>query len=369
MSLPPPAKGSPAEELERRSATNPRWALRKNLQHFYSVPPSVEHDEAGVAVVSWTVDESTGRTARTAWRVDELNAYVYLESLERGDRTGGLSSAPEPKASPCPEGCPLAEHSAPSDPVPMLAAPGLSIPAGYGPDRTLRYASARANLYPYLPQAALIMPIGDRHGRVATWPIEATAETLCIAAYLDRLAREASAIGGLEIFHNLGHEAFGSQEHPHLQVVPRPAALPWQPAPGLPRPVSESLRAPELALAIKGRFTARLNRGTGDPWIDPGDLECWGAMSFADCLDLAELWQRVDRAYALAGCHHLNALFHAPDYRDGSAGPLLAFAPRERGWGRGRAGFELLHHDRVWVTARPVEALTAHFRRVMAEGN
>ncbi len=363
MSLPPPAPGSPAAELERRAPENARWALRANLERLYATPPAIERRADGVPVVRWTVDEPSGREARTAWRVDELTGYVYLESLERGDRTGQLSPGAEPIASPCPAGCPLSEVAAPGDPVPMLAAPGLQVPAGYGPPRTLRFASARANLFPYLPQAALIMPVGDRHGRPATWPLEATAETLLLAAFLESQAREAPHWGGVEIFHNLGHEAFGSQEHPHLQVVPRPASLPWQPAPGLPRPVPSPLRDPANELARRGRFTARLNCGTGDPWIDPGDLECWSAMSFQDCLDLAELWRRIDRAYALAGCHHLNALFHAPDFRDGSAGPLVAFAPRERGWGRGRAGFELLHHDRVWVTAKPVEALGEHFRR------
>jgi hypothetical protein len=366
VSLPAPEKGSPAEQLERDAASNPRWALRENLARFYASPPEVERRSDGVSVARWTVDEVSGREARTAWRVDELSGYVYLESLERGDRTGKLSPGTEPAASPCIPGCPLSSEAAPTDPVPMLAAPGLAIPAGHGPSRVLRFASARANLYPYLPRAALILPVGDKHGRPATWPLQATAETLLLAAYFESLAREALHWGGLEIFHNLGHEAFGSQEHPHLQVVPRPASLPWEPAPGLPRPTPAALRDPANELARRGRFTARLNRGTGDPWIDPGDLECWAAMSFEDCLHLAELWRRIDRAYALAGCHHLNAPFHAPDFRDGSAGPLVAFAPRERGWGRGRAGFELLHRDRVWVTARPVEALGEHFRRVLA---
>ena len=351
---PAPAEGTPAARLEGSSEA--RHQLRRNLARFGDTHVEEAPESAELA---WTIDEESGKQERITWARDALTGHVFLHCSGRGDRKPLEIDQSGPLQEACPEGCKLAESTADTDPVAILTMPGSKLRDGAGEERELRHASARLNLFPYLPECALIIPVGNVHGRPATWPREAVAESLLIAGTLEHLAQRNSNARAVHVFQNLGHEAFSSQDHPHLQVVPLPRSFPTSSCP-IPEAANE-----DPVIVRQGQVAARLRPAIGDPWIDLGVRAGLRSLTFEECLFAAELWIRIDRAYAQAGCDHLNVLCRTPAFDEPKGRCALVFVARERGWARGRAGFELLENDGTWVTGRDPRALAAHFEQAL----
>lgn len=357
--FPAPEPDSEAARFER--SKNPRHQLRENLGRLYGGSWQLVREPNDDVHLTWSIDEGSEREGSIAWRTDQLTGHAYLQSDERGDRAGFSPHDEPPIMTPCPTRCPLSHRSAHTDRVPILAMPGSRMRDGLGDECVLRHASARLNLFPYLPDACLITPIGEHHGRPATWPAEAMAEALLIAGTLERQASSSPRVLGIDVFQNLGYEAFGSQDHPHIQVVPRPIGLLWPDAWVVPRNPQDEV------VHRRGAIEVLLRRPLGDPWIRVAGCRGLRELSWEDHRHLADLWRRIDLAYHQASCDHLNVLFLIPPFAADGGELGVVFVARERGWARGRAGFELLERDQVWVTGRDPRSLADHFRRAVSD--